>query len=54
METIINVYKVIWGTLKERALLEVLGKDGRILKWVVNKWDGGVADCCHLAQHRNQ
>jgi hypothetical protein len=30
-----------WGDLGERDYLEELGVDGRILKWIFKKWDGG-------------
>jgi hypothetical protein len=28
-----------WGDLMERGHLEDLGVDGRILKWILKKWD---------------
>jgi hypothetical protein len=37
-----GIYRVWWGNLKERARLEDLGIDGRILlRWIFRKWDGG-------------
>jgi hypothetical protein len=29
-----------WGNLRERGQFEDIGVDGRILKWIFNKWDG--------------
>jgi hypothetical protein len=39
-----EVHKIFWWeNLKERAHLEDLGLDGRIiLKCIINKWDGSM------------
>ena len=39
MEERRGVYRVWWGDVMERDHLEELGIDGRILKWICNKWD---------------
>jgi len=41
----------LWEYLKERDHLENLGLDGRILKWLFKKYNGGV-DSIDLAQDR--
>jgi hypothetical protein len=39
-----------WGILKEEDHLEELGIDGRIvLKWILERWDGGIKDWIDLA-----
>jgi len=37
-----GVYRVLVGKLKERHKLRDPGVDGRILKWILRKWDVGV------------
>jgi hypothetical protein len=32
----------LWGDLREGEHLEDPGIDGRIIKWIFNKWDGGT------------
>jgi hypothetical protein len=41
-----------WETPRERDYLEDLSTDGRILKWLIKKWDGGM-DWIGLAQDRD-
>jgi len=39
----IGVYRVWWGSLRERDHLRDTSVDGRIiLKWIFRKWDVGV------------
>ena len=39
-----------WGNLKEGDHLDELGIDGKIiLKWILERWDGGVMDWIDLA-----
>jgi len=38
-----GVFRVWWGNLREKVLLEDSGVDGRIiLRWIFRKWDVGV------------
>jgi len=40
-----------WGDLMEGGHLEDLGVDGRILKWILKKWDvGHELDLCGSGQ----
>jgi hypothetical protein len=39
--------------LRERGHLEDPGVDGRILKWILEKWDGGM-EWIDLAQDRDK
>jgi hypothetical protein len=50
-----EVHIEFWlGNLSERDHLEDTGVDGRIiLKWVFEKWDGGI-DWIDLAQDRDR
>jgi hypothetical protein len=44
----------LWGNLRARDHLEVLGVDGRIiLKWIFKKWGGGI-DLIDPAQDRDR
>jgi len=38
-----------WGDLRETDHMEDLEVDGKIIKWIFRKWDGGM-DCIGLAQ----
>jgi hypothetical protein len=40
--------------MMERDQLEDLDVDGRILKWIFNKWDGGGKDWIALTQDREK
>jgi hypothetical protein len=42
-----------WGNLREGDHLEDPGGDGRILKWISERWGGGV-DWIDLAQDRDR
>ena len=37
-----DAYKFGSGNLRERNHLEDAGIDGRILRWILRKWDEGV------------
>jgi len=44
-----------WGNLRERDHLEDPGIDGRIIRWIIRKWDVGGSrdmDWIALAQDR--
>jgi hypothetical protein len=49
-----DAYRVLVGKTEGNSHLEDRGVDGRIiLKWIFNKWDGGM-DWIHLAQNRDR
>ena len=44
-----------WGNLKERAHLEDLGVDGRIIvKWIFKEWHGGGVDWIDMTLDRDR
>jgi hypothetical protein len=43
-----------WGNLRERNHLGDPGVDGRILRWIIRKWDVRGMDWIELAQDRDR